>query len=643
MLRDRWAIGGSLILAVISSVVLSVGLVGARPVLENILAQPKPRDHAEAAARIANGEKFAKDLREFAGDFNEYIEKSKFVESIPALKKLEIAPETIAQLPSGEFTALSWFLGVLAGLTIVGAVTNFAHAYLALTVVNRTATAARRAAYHAVLRAPVGTILRTGVSDTISRIVNDSTQLANGLTTLLSKAFLQMLKGVAGLLAALWFDWRVTLAALVVAPVLATVIRKLGKRIKKASGRALEGQAQLYQAANEGLTALKVVKVHTTEPYEGARFHAINKAMLRELNRVRTARALASPLTEALAVIVLCGLTLVAARVILKSQIPAHDFILAIGSLAVAGASLKPLSGMMNDIQAATPAAERLREIIFMTPEPGHSGSASGSGSGVGGGGKRVSLPKLPRHAESIAFEDVTLTYPNAVVPALKGFSLTIRHGERIAFVGPNGCGKTTLLGLVPRFYDPDSGRVLIDGRAIGGVNVRSLRSQIGMVTQETVLFKGTIRGNIAYGCPGASEAEIVRAATLARADEFVRKLPNGYDTAVAEMGGTLSGGQRQRIAIARALLRDPAVLILDEATSMIDSESESEISQAIDEFAAGRTTLIVAHRLSTVLRCHRIVVMDAGQIVDTGTHDELMQRCGLYQSLAKTQFLPGG
>jgi ABC-type multidrug transport system fused ATPase/permease subunit len=314
-------------------------------------------------------------------------------------------------------------------------------------------------------------------------------------------------------------------------------------------------------------------------------------------------------------------------------QVRPDQFFAVMLSLAVAGASLKPLTGIINDIQASAPAADRLRDLLATRSEPGHG----------------TNLPKLARHKESIEFRGVSFSYgaapDHASSPApskaLDNITLAIPHGKRIAFVGPNGCGKTSLLSLVPRLFDPDQGAVLIDGHDIRHLSVRSVRSQIGMVTQETILFHGTIRTNIAYGSPGASEDCLIAAAKKARAHDFIMALPQGYDTPVAEQGLSLSGGQRQRLSIARAILRDPAILILDEATSMVDSESEAQIAAAMAEFAARRTCLIVAHRLSTVLNCDSIVVMDAGKIVDQGTHEELLTRCELYRSLAQHQF-PG-
>jgi ABC-type multidrug transport system fused ATPase/permease subunit len=586
----------ALVMVIISGVLLGVGLLAALPVIESILGK-------------------SQGLPQLATRLNETLVAR-------GLGLVQVPDSTIAMLPADPFISLAWIMSTVAILTVFGSAATFLHAYLSQTVVNRAVTRLRREAFSAALRAPLRLVMSGGPSDAISRIVNDSAQVTNGLTVLLSKAVLQVAKGITAVVVALVLNPTVALSALLLTPVLYTVIRKLGKRIKRASGRALEGQAQLYAAANQSLSSLRVVKAHTSERYEAARFHRVNKQMLRELNRVRTARALASPLTESLTIFVLCGIVLVVGRAIVSGRIAAAEFVLAIGALAVAGASLKPLTGIINDIQTSAPAAKRLLDLMHAAPEPGHDRG----------------LERLPRHARSIEFRDVSYTYEGAPRPAVASVSLVVAHGSRVAFVGPNGCGKTTLLSLVPRLLEAGTGEVLIDGVPISRVSVRSLRRQIGVVTQDAVLFAGSIGENIAYGTP-ATRAEVESAAQKARAHDFIMAMSSGYDSILAEGGVGLSGGQRQRLAIARAILRDPAILILDEATSMIDADSEAQISAALAEFSKGRTCLIVAHRLSTVVSCDQIVVMDQGRIVGVGTHAELNAKCPTYQQLARHQF----
>ncbi len=600
MLRSRGLAVLALVMAFVSAGGLGVGIIGLVPVL-----------------RIIFGER--KDLPTLASEWN----AARGAEGTwPGAR----APDWfIEALPAGEFNAVLVIVLALGVLTLIGATANFLHEYLSITIATRAAADLRRRAFHRVLHMPLGEVVRGASSDLISRIISDSSVVQRGFQQLTSKAVAQVTKGAAALIAAFVLNWRLTLITVVVAPLLAVILRKLGKRITRASRRQMQSQARLLEAAGEATRGFRVVKVHRAERYEIARFTRANEDVLRESMKVRTARALAGPLMEVIAIFVAGGLALIAARQIIDGRLDATSFIAVLGSLAVCGASLKPLTGILQDIQTARAASDRLAHLLNGPLEEI----------------RETRRPVLARHAESIVFEDVSFTYPGAregeSPPALDGVSLTIGHGERVAVVGPNGCGKTTLLSLVPRLYEPDSGRVLIDGNDISKVTLASLRGQIGVVTQETVLFRGTIASNIAYALPPerATRERIEEAARRAHAHEFIEKLPQGYDTPVGEAGLTLSGGQRQRLAIARAILRDPAILIMDEATSMVDTESEAQIAAAVAEFGRARTCLIVAHRLSTVINADRIVVMDKGRVLDQGTHAELLARCGLYRGLA--------
>lgn len=535
-----------------------------------------------------------------------------------------VDPATAQTLPTDPFNSILLIMVTLAVLTIVGSAANFLHQYFALTVVHTTVARIRRRAFGQVLQLPLKTVVAEGPTDAISRVVNDTEALSAGFVAMLSKAVAHITKGLVALLVAFLTNWQLAIVALVVMPILAVVIRKLGKRIRRASGRALSSRADLYRASTEALQGLRVVKVHTTERYEAGRFGRINKEVLRQQLKVRTARAMAGPLSELITMFALGTLTIVAAKLILDGVLDKSEFITVLVALALAGASIKPLSGLVNDVQQSGAAADRLDRMLSADPEPGH----------------QQRLPKLGRHRDSIVFDHVSVIYPGASSPAISDVSLRINHGETVAFVGPNGCGKTTLLSLIPRLFDPDEGRVLIDGIDLARVRVRSLRRQIGVVTQEVVLFKGTIAQNIAYGSRHATRAQIEQAARDARAMEFIDELDDGLDTHVGEQGLTLSGGQRQRLAIARAILRNPAILILDEATSMIDAHSEKLINEVMSNFCRNRTSLIVAHRLSTVLGADRIVVLNEGRIADHGTHEQLMKSCRVYQQLARHQLM---
>lgn len=601
ILRRRAMAAAALGMAFISATGVGAGLAGLVPVLNNILGESRAT------------------LPDLARGLSAHV---------PAwLLPGGISDSFVQSLPTGRFEAVLWIVLGLGVLTVVGAMANFAHAYLSLTLTTLTSAEVRRAAFKRLVRLPLGVIVAGHGPDLTSRIVNDTNSLARGLQALTSKAVAQATRGLAALIVAFIIDWRLSLVMLLVAPLLAIVIRKTGKRIRKGSRGAMKSQAKLLEDASEVTRGFRVVKVFTSERAEIGRFTRHNREVLRETLRARTAQAMASPLLEVIAIFALGGLALIAAKAIIDGQLAATRFLVSLGSLGMAGAALRPLTTVIQDLQIADAAAGRLKELIDMPSEEG----------------RRERRPRLKRHAHTIEFDCVTYAYDLTAPPAVSDVTLTIRHGETVAFVGPNGCGKTTLLSMVPRLLTPTRGRVRIDGVDTSTVSLRSLRRQVGAVAQETVLFRGTIASNIAYGTPGAGQEAIEAAARRAHAHEFIMQQPQGYDTPVGESGLTLSGGQRQRIAIARALLRDPSILIMDEATSMIDSESESNIASAVAEMAGSRTILIVAHRLTTIRSAGRIVVMDAGRILDSGSHEELMQRCAMYRELTRRQAVGAG
>ena len=533
-----------------------------------------------------------------------------------------VPAEFTEHLPKDAFGGVVVIFVALLVMTAIGAAANFGHQYLALTLCVRTVAEIRHDVFKHAVNLPLGTVLQRGASDLVSRTVRDSAELQRGLVALTGKTVAQITKGGAAFLAAVWFDWRITLVALVAVPVLAIPLRKFGKRIRKGVRGSLRAQADLLRVSNESMQGMRAVKSATAEAEAIRRFDAVNAIVLREEMRVRFAQSMSSPVVESIAIVAICVLALIAARQIIDGKLAFDTFVLSLGALAAAGGSLKPIAGFVNDIQAASAPAERLEEVMKVGREDA---------------GERRKQP-LPPHKRDIRFEDVSFRYAGAEVDALQDVNLVIQHGERVAFVGGNGCGKTTLLSMLSRLFVPTKGRVLVDGADIAQHGLKTVRAQVGVVTQDAFLIRGSITENIRFGHDAPSDEAVRLAARRAYAESFIDRLPDGFATVVAEGGTSLSGGQRQRLSIARAVLRDPRILILDEATSQVDAESEDLINTAITEFGAGRTTLVIAHRLSTVLAADRIVVMDAGRIVATGRHEELLASCAAYQRIARTQ-----
>jgi len=390
----------------------------------------------------------------------------------------------------------------------------------------------------------------------------------------------------------------------------------------------LEKQGKLVTNLSEVLKGQTVVKVHNAEGYEGRRFRKINRQMYQYMMRARMARAISSPVLRTLSVCSMTLLAILAAWLILDQGIAAPRFITVLILLAGAANSVKPLSKLHMQIAESQVGAERILSLLEEPIEPSSYRESK-------------KLPVLAPHSKSIEFKNITFTYPTGEQPAIEDVSLRVDYGKTIAIVGGNGSGKTTLLAMLPRLFVPQGGRILIDGQDISEVRLRSLRRQMAVVTQKPVLFQGTIAQNISYGQQHLSRDKIEAAAKAAYAHQFIIELPKGYDSKLGEDGVGLSGGQGQRICIARAILRDPLIMILDEATSQIDSDSEHKINQAMLEMRGGRTIFIIAHRLSTVIDADLIVVMDQGRIIDQGTHTQLLGRCHIYKLLTQTQLQP--
>ena len=528
---------------------------------------------------------------------------------------------TLAErLPDDRYKLLLMLLGFGIVVTILRDIFRFAQEYMVQSAVYRGLMDLRCDNYNVVLHLPTTFFSEKGVTDSMSRFINDTGELARGQITLFGKTLVEPAKLIGSFAVAMYFSWQLTLLTMVVGPLAFLLIRKFGKIMKRASRRALESWADILGVLEETLTGIRVVKAYTMEGAERRRFFRVNRALLKQQRRMAAIDSATSPAVEAIGIIAAMGAVAVAGYwVVVLEVMPQHRFIALMACLAAMFDPVRKLAHVNTRFQRADAAAKRVFELQDQPVE------------------KIVrNAPTLPRHNQSIEFRNLTFRYPSAADDALKDINLTIPAGQTLAIVGPNGCGKTTLVSLLPRLIDPAAGQVLIDGADVGKYSIRSLRRQIGMVTQDSVIFHASIGENIAYGKRRPAPGEVESAARKAFVDEFVAEMPDGYETMVGEHGSTLSGGQKQRIAIARAILRDPAILIFDEATSQIDPDSEQKIHHALTEFRKGRTTLLIAHSLSTVLEADRIAVMDAGRIIDTGTHAELLERCELYGQLYK-------
>lgn len=458
----------------------------------------------------------------------------------------------------------------------------------------------------------------------IARLTNDVFQVNRGLSSVFVKIVREPIRMVFFLGLALTADWQLTLVGLAVLPPVALVIVKVGQAFKTSVRRSLQKIASLAALGKEVFSGIAVVQGYCMEDYELRRTDAELDMLRRHLRRMVRADASIGPLVEVVLVSGVVGFVLFMGYRI-EQGMDAGTLVRLIVPLAMILDPVRKLSAVNNMIMGSVASAERVFEFIDARSEVVERPDA-------------IALP--PLH-QSLTFRGIGFSY-DGETKVLDGIDLDIRKGEMVALVGFSGAGKSTLAKLVPRFYDPDEGAVLIDGVDIRDVTLRSLRDQIGLVTQETVLFNDSVRDNIAFGRDDIPDDRVRNAAEAAQAHAFIEALAEQYDTVIGESGGALSGGQRQRLAIARAIIKDPAILILDEATSSLDSESERAIQEAIDRFVVGRTTIVIAHRLSTVLRADRIVVLDRGRIAEQGAHAELLARDGIYRRLYRTQFSAG-
>ena len=416
-------------------------------------------------------------------------------------------------------------------------------------------------------------------------------------------------------------DWQLAIIAMFVFPLTIYPIAKFGQRMRNIATRTQVTIGSLTTLLQETISGTRIVKAFSMEEYENERFAKENEHLFRLALKSVSVNAISSPFMEFLGGIGIAAIVFYGGYQVIKGVSTPGTFFSFLAALIMLYEPVKRLTNVNNTIQQGIAGAVRVFSIIDIVPDIKNDPDA-------------VDLPKISR---GIDIEDVTFRYEEA--PVLKHINLSIKAGEVVAFVGMSGGGKTTLVNLIPRFYDVSEGRILIDGQDIRRVTVESLRGQIGMVTQQTILFNDTVRNNIAYGNIEKTEQDIIEAAKAANAHDFIMNLPKGYDTFIGEQGAKLSGGERQRISIARALLKDAPILILDEATSSLDTEAEIEVQDALEHLMKGRTTLIIAHRLSTIRNAHRIIVLANGEIVEEGTHESLLEKRGEYFKFYNMQF----
>lgn len=522
----------------------------------------------------------------------------------------------------GKFAILNFTVLAVILIAIIGAISSYVEKYMTTTVGQWVMHDMRRTLYHHIQRLSLSFHDQKRTGDLISRVTSDIDSIQSFITSALLGGLVNILTLVGMIGVMFYLNWKFTLIALTVAPLLFIVVYTFTHRIKKAARDVRKKESQIVSIIEEVLSSMRVVKAFAREDYEQKRFE---QESLESVEAALKARNLKAKLTPVVEIIVAAGTCLVlwyGARLVLSGQISSGVLVVFFLYLGKLYKPMRELSKMTDTYSKAAVGFERIQEVLETEGQVRDSPQARNA----------------PRLKGGVAFDHVQFGYNDAQL-ILQDVSFAIEPGQVAAFVGPTGTGKTTIISLIPRFYDPNSGRVLLDGTDVRHFKQRSLRQQISFVLQETLLFHAPIWHNIAYGKPEASREEIIRAAQAANAHEFIEKMPEGYDTMVGERGVTLSGGQRQRIAIARAIIRNSPILILDEPTSGLDAASEELVFEALNRLMEDKTCIVIAHRLATIRRADVIFVMKEGKIIEQGNHQELLAQGGLYSELYEIQF----
>ncbi len=508
-------------------------------------------------------------------------------------------------------------------LYLVQGVAKYVQNYFMKYVAQKVMMEIRNDLYSHINKMSVGFFHKTHSSVLMSRVTNDVRGLSKVASDVIPDFLLQTFTFIALIGVVFYQEWRLAIIAVLIFPFVGLLIVKIGRKLKNISRKALENAASLNTVLQESFIGVKIVKAFGMEEYEKRRFEKVNKRSFDlSMKNVRTDE-LTSPLMEFLGAMAGAIILWYGGYQVIKGTSTPGTFFSFLAALALLYEPLRKFSSMSNDIYQAMAAAERVFELLDQKPDISDAEDAI----------------ELKDFKNKIEFKDVWFTYNSDKEMVLKNVNLEINKGEMIAIVGISGVGKSTLVDLIPRFYQVSKGEIKIDGHEINRLTLKSLRSKIGIVTQDIFLFNDTIRDNIAYGRINAEEEKIIDAAVKAYAHQFIKDLPEKYETVIGERGVRLSGGEKQRIAIARALLKDPPILILDEATSALDSESEMMVQKALENLMKDRTTFVIAHRLSTVRKADKIIVLDNGGIAESGRHEELISRNGIYRKLHDMQF----
>jgi ATP-binding cassette, subfamily B, bacterial MsbA len=650
-IRYRWTFFSSIVCALIVAVFWGGNISAVYPIVEVTFQSESPqkwinRQIAEtektAAEKTAEIAALQKELPQAAPERQKEIARGiDFAQSrLEAEVKAQshyskVKPFIDKYLPENPFKFMALVIGLFLLGTFIKDVFLITNSILVARMAQFAAFDLRKLFYRRTLRLDLATFTDEGTSDLLSRFTNDMNQVSGGLETLFGRSIVEPLKMAACFIGAAWISWKLLIISMLIAPVAGFAVRWLAKSLKRANRRAMEEMAVIYTTLEETFRNIKIVKAFTNERQERRRYHKNSKNYFKKAMKIAGYDALVHPITEVLGIVTFCLVMLAGAWLVFTQNthllgirmsdrpISTGYMLLFYSLLAGMADPLRKLSDVFNRLQGASAACDRIfarleREPVVRDPQR---------------------PAPIARHHRDLEFAGVDFAY-NPGKNVLQNVNLKVGFGETIAIVGPNGSGKSTLAHLIPRFADPTAGEIRLDGVRLTDMRLKDLRKQIGLVTQETALFDDTIFNNICYGMPDATREQVIEAAKQAHAHRFIEtELPQGYETLAGTLGNRLSGGQRQRIALARAILRDPPILILDEATSQVDLESEQAIQKVLEKFVLNRTVIIITHRLAILALADRIVVIEDGRIVDIGKHEDLLAKSGLYRRLYQIHF----